>query len=145
MLKIKKEMIDKAIEKEKSNRERAEKLTVKAAIASLVIVFVEIFLLTGLLSVNTGILKTLKTAAIFIIADILYFFAAVEAIMRINTTEPPYPAIFSFYFAYMRKRFTARLNAAPTVEDKICIYEDNLKKRKGLRDRRKPCAAGRSL
>lgn len=131
MLKIKKEMIDKAIEKEKSNREKSEKLTVKVAIAFLIIVFVEIFLLTGLLSVNAGvagILKTLKATAIFIIADIVYFFAAVEAIMRINTTEPPYPAIFSFYFAYMRKRFTARLNAAPTVEDKIRIYEDNLKK-----------------
>lgn len=45
MLEIKKEMIDKAIEKEKSNREKSEKLTAKAAIVFLVTVFVEIFLL----------------------------------------------------------------------------------------------------
>lgn len=70
----------------------------------------------------------MKAAAIFIIADIVYYFAAVEVIMRIGTAEPPYPAVFSFYYAYMRKRFTVRLNAAPTVEDKIRIYEDNLKK-----------------
>lgn len=131
MPEIKKEMIDKAIEKEKSNHEKSEKLTAKAATVFLVIIFVEFFLLAVIFSVNagmTGILKTLKAAAIFIIADIVYFFAAVEAIMRIGTAEPPYPAVFSFYFAYMRKRFTARLNAAPTVEDKIRIYENNLKK-----------------
>lgn len=131
MMEIKKEMIDKAIEKEKINRERSEKLTVKAVIVFLVIIFVEIFLLVGFLSVNAGIagiLKTLKAAAIFIIADIIYYFATVEAVMRIGTAEPPYPAVFSFYYAYMRKRFTARLNAAQTVEDKIRLYEDNLKK-----------------
>ncbi|MDE5576088.1 MAG: hypothetical protein K2J11_01700 [Oscillospiraceae bacterium] len=126
MLKIKKEMIDEAVEREKKNRAKSEKATVKAAVFLLIIIFLELFLLAGFLSVN--ITKTLPAAAVFIIADIVFFFAAVEVIMRIDTSEPPYPAVFSFYYAYMHKRFTARLDAAPTVEKKLRLYEENFKK-----------------
>lgn len=126
MLEIKKEMIDEAVEKEKKNRTKAEKATVRAALFLLIIIFLEVFLLAALFSVN--ITKTLPAAAIFIIADIVFFFAAVEVIMRIDTAEPPYPAVFSFYYAYMRKRFAARLDAAPTADEKFRLYEENHKK-----------------
>lgn len=121
MLEITKEMIDEAVESEKTLRKKSEKATVKAACILFVILILEFFWLVGLL--NVGILKALTAAAFFVIADILYFFTAVEVIMHMQT-KSPYPAVISFYNAYRRRRFEARLNAAPTVEEKLRLFEE---------------------
>lgn len=137
MLEIRNETIDIVVEREKSNRAKAEKKTVKTAVVLLIVIFLEIFLLVG--ATSFGILRTLKIAAIFIVFDAACFFIAVESIMKIMVPELPYPAVFSFLDAYWRKRFQARLDAADTDGEKLRLYDEHLKK--ALGKRRKSSAA----
>lgn len=125
-------MIDESIEKEKKIRNISEKATVKAASSILIILFFEVFLLAGFLC--NGIGRTLTAAAVFIVFDIFYFFIAIEVIMN-KHMKVQYPAAVSFLNVFRRKRFMARVSAAPTAEEKLRLYNERLKKAAGQIDK----------
>lgn len=132
MAEITSEMIDSIIEDEKKRKIMIEK-KVRSYIYMLVpFLVIEAVLIIAFLFIS--IPKALLAIAGSIIADILYFIIMIE-IFTAQEMKMQSSAVVSLYKASKRNRFAAIIDAAPTAEEKLRLYCENIKNTRNKNDK----------
>lgn len=126
MAEITSEMIDNIIEAEKEHNKAVEKQfdrIISKGFAPLL--GIEIIISAALLGFS--VLKALAAAAISVVLDILLFLIVTEILTAREMKFQAF-ALVSIYRKRKLKRFAALVDAAPTTEEKLRLYCENIKK-----------------